>query len=186
MIYKEEHNEHCKEIADRLEAVVAGEMVRCPECWEMHNRDDFEEVEEYHCPECGAIVDQDAETCHHCGEEIDPEDMDYVEGYKCPECGEIVEDSDDLEEVTLFEWLEDGVYNEEYTVTRSGGTLCLRGVRIMIACGGPNIYLNTNTGDVELRWWGDAGRYPMSAEVYDEIDAMFTEILSCDGYDVER
>ena len=82
----------------------------------------------------------------------------------------------DVYPVSLFEWLGDNVYDIEYTV---GSDKEYRSVRIMIACGGPNIYLNTRTKDVELYWWSESARYPMPYSVIDMIDSIYEELFEC-------
>lgn len=44
-----------------------------------------EEVREYECPSCGAIVTSDMDTCPECGESFEEEE------FRCPECSEMVE-----------------------------------------------------------------------------------------------
>ena len=44
-----------------------------------------DEIREYECPSCGAIVTSDMDTCPECGEVFEEEE------YKCPECGDLVE-----------------------------------------------------------------------------------------------
>ena len=44
-----------------------------------------EEIREYECPSCGAIVTSDMEICPECGETFEEEE------FRCPECGELVE-----------------------------------------------------------------------------------------------
>ena len=48
----------------------------------------------------------------------------------------------------LARYFED-VYDVEYSI---GGDGSLRGVRVMIACGGPNIWVDTNNGCVSGAW----------------------------------
>ena len=47
--------------------------------------EEIEEVREYECPSCGAVVTSDMESCLECGETFEEEE------YKCPECTELVE-----------------------------------------------------------------------------------------------
>lgn len=44
-----------------------------------------DELREYECPSCGAVVNSDMEECPECGETFEEEE------FKCPECGEPVE-----------------------------------------------------------------------------------------------
>lgn len=77
----------------------------------------------------------------------------------------------DVEPVTLWDFFND-VYDIEYTIS---GDKSFRGVRVMIACGGPNIYINTNTGDIELNWWTESGRYAMDRDVIDAVNDYWEE-----------
>ena len=82
----------------------------------------------------------------------------------------------DVYPVDILEWLGDGIYDVEYTI---GSDKEYRSVRIMIACGGPNIYINTKSGDVELYWWSESARYPMSSDVVNMIDSIYEELFNC-------
>ena len=82
--------------------------------------DDIASGRLYICPECGewteAEEDADGEIrCAHCGEIIDP---DYCE------------------QVTIYDYFND-CFDIEYTINSEGE---YKGVRVMVACGGPNIY----------------------------------------------
>lgn len=150
---KPEHDEHCKEIADQLEAVVYGVMMECPHCGEYTDKRNY--------------YDSDSETC------------------VCEYCGETIEDAPDADETSLYDYLADQIFDMAYTVSLEYNGLTLRGCKIMIACGGPNIYLNTNSGDVELYWWNEQGCYPMSRDVVEALDEFASEMLECSGYGVE-
>ena len=141
--------EHCKAIAENLEQVASGDYF-------LHNgelfpidTEDFAEVEGCHYDEENDIY-------------IMPDGEEFCEGYVYP--------------VSLLDWLDDGVYDIEYTI---GSNKEYRGVRLMVACGGPNIYINTKSGDVELYWWGESARYPMSSDVVDMIDSTYEEMFAC-------
>lgn len=117
---------------------------------------------------------------------------------RCPECGEVVNlpyeegegvkldcgckvdigDLDDLDEVNIYDYFEGSILDIEYTI---GGDFDYRGVRVMIACGGPDIYINTNNKRVELYWWGDTAYAALSDRAVDTIDAYFE-----DGYNMRR
>ena len=107
---------------------------------------------------------------------IDTDDFSEVKGCRYDEEDDIYIMADDEElfasdvyPVDILEWLGD-VYDVEYTI---GSDKEYRGVRIMIACGGPDIYINTNSGDVELYWWGESARYPMSSNAINMIDSIY-------------
>ncbi len=135
---------HCIEIANELDALASGNMIRCPECGEIVSLP-YEEGE-------GVELD--------CGCKID------------------IDDLDDLDEVNIYDYFEDHIYDIEYTINSD---LNYRGARVMIACGGPNIYINTNNKRVELYWWGDTAYAALSDRAVDAIDSYFE-----DGYNIRR
>lgn len=111
---------------------------------------------------------------------------------RCPECGEIVslpyeegegvkldcgckvdiDDLDDLDEVNIYDYFDDDIFNIEYTINSD---LEYIGARIMITCGGPNIYINTNSKRVDLYWWGDSAYAALSDRAVDAIDEYFED-----------
>lgn len=114
---------------------------------------------------------------------IDTEEFSEVKGCRYDEENDvyIMPDGEELYEgdvypVDILEWLGDNVYDIEYTI---GSGKEYRSARIMIACGGPNIYLNTRTKDVELYWWSESARYPMSSDVVNMIDSIYEELFAC-------
>lgn len=79
----------------------------------------------------------------------------------------------DTEIYTLFDYFNDNeIYNIDYILDSYKQ---LQAVRIMIACGGPNIYINTWDKQVELYWWSDSASYPLNYEICDEINSMFSD-----------
>ena len=113
---------------------------------------------------------------------IDTDDFSEVKGCRYDEENDmyIMADGEefcegDVYPVDILEWLGD-VYDVEYTIGRDKE---YRGVRLMIACGGPNIYINTNSGDVELYWWNESARYPMNRDAINMIDSIYEEIYNC-------
>lgn len=114
----------------------------------------------FKCPECGEFVD------YH-----DVDEDDYIDDCTCPECGEHVA----LEQVSMYDWLEDAL-DYEFTI---GSDRNFRGCRVMLTCGGPNIYANTMTGQVELYWWTDRASYPISNRACEELNAAMEEYYTC-------
>lgn len=67
----------------------------------------------------------------------------------------------------MFDYLADN-----YGVTyRVGSDMEVSGVEIMVAGGGPNIYIDTNTEAVELYWWGTRASADLSEEAVRQINA---------------
>lgn len=146
-----ENFEHCKRIADEMENILNGEYKIID--------GDFVEVQE--TEEGARYIEYDG--TFYC-------DTDHPR-YNDDD----VEDIDTLEDGTLWNYFDD-VFDIEYTVNASKEYVA---VRLLVAYGGPNIYINTKSGDVELYWWTDTARYPMDRDVINEIDAIFEEYFNC-------
>ena len=84
---------------------------------------------------------------------------------------------DDMEQLSLHNYfLDDDLYDIKYTID---GNKAYCGVRLMVACGGPNIYIDTNSGNVELYWWGEDAKASMGSELINEIDAIWEDFYNC-------
>lgn len=141
----------CENIAKDLEAYANGELYRCPECGEIF---DLYADGEY----------QSADTAE-----------DGIEKATCPNCGYVSEGTNDFEPMSLYDYFED-MLDIEY---RMGSDRRLRSVQIMVVCGGPNIYIDTATHQVELYWWGDRASYPIDPDVCGAIDEWAEELYDC-------
>ena len=51
--------------------------------------------------------------------------------------------------------------------------------RICIAFGGPNVYVDTDSGRVELYWWLDRAEAYLSAEARNAVDGYLQELYDC-------
>lgn len=118
--------------------------------------------------ELGLYASGRAIRCHHCGAVYT---LDAVEEYengdgwtahKCPECGDEI-DATYREDVTLCDYLEDYL-DLEY---RIGADRTYRSASIMIACGKPNIYIDTKRGALCTE---DREIYPLRSELITAID----------------
>lgn len=115
--------------------------------------------------QCKSIADELEKIADGCiyrdedGEEHDASDLEDI-----PE---------DWEQVTLRDYFSE-IYNERYIFD---GNLEYIAVRLMVACGGPNIWVDTESGSVELYWWGDRASYPLTSSTVSEIDAFALELL---------
>lgn len=116
----------------------------------------------------------DVHKCPECGETIQRDDWDDLDMFRCPSCGH-VDDVDSYDVQTIWDYLDD-VYNVEFRVDSSKE---LRSVQIMVACGGPNIYLDTASRDVELYWWTEHARWPLSYEAVEALDDWAEEYWGC-------
>lgn len=100
----------------------------------------------------------------------------------CPNCGKVFEDAEacpyceeDLEEQGVIDYFADAL-DIEY---RIGSDKEYRSARIMIAYGGPNIYIDTQSGKVELYWWNEEGEAWIDDEVVDAINEFMEELYNC-------
>lgn len=144
-----ENREHCKSIADTLELYTDGNGYKCPHCERVHTFSEYEETEH---------ENENGETC-----------------YNCPNCGgEIVEN--DLESVSIYDYFDGDIYDIEY---RIGSDRQYRSVSLMVACGGPNIYIDTKRKAVLLYWWTDFAEYPLTSSTCEAIDSYFEELFNC-------
>lgn len=144
-----ENWEYCKRIAEDLEAYTDGSSYKCPHCGEVHQMTAYEETE--HENESG-------ETC-----------------YTCPNCGGDIEESD-LEAVSIYDYFTCDLYDIEY---RIGIDRQYRSVSAMVACGGPNIYIDTAAKAVILYWGTDSEEYPLNYSTCEAVDQYFEELFNC-------
>ena len=101
--------------------------------------------------------------------------------------GEIVADEDGFvdvidyglcegDAVSMWDYfMHDDILDIEYTIGSDGE---YRGVRLMVACGGPNIYINTRRGEVEGYWWTDSATAWIPSKVCEAIDEVWSEYYS--------
>lgn len=143
-----ENREHCKHIANELDAYAGGLVYECPECGEYIR-----------------VPDLDALT-------TETEDGETL--YRLP-CGCTVDE--EPEQRDLYDYLAD-VLDVEYRIEHSDRET-VRSVRVMVAFGGPNIYIDSASRAVELYWWTDRASYPISSAAADELDDWAQELWSC-------
>lgn len=117
----------------------------------------------YRCPECGEVIqwnneqyndDEGTYTCQHCGES-------YDESY--------------LEALSVYDFISDAL-DIEY---RIGSDKEYRSAKIMIAFGGPTIYIDTESRSVKLYWWNEYAEYPISYDACDALDEIMEELWGC-------
>lgn len=100
--------------------------------------------------------------------------------YRCPHCGNVEDtplsicccgdmgDFDEWDQVGLFDTMD--IYDIEYRIDADSE---YRSVEVMVAGGGPTIYIDTQIRSIRLYWGGDEVMYPLSYEVSDAMDEMF-------------
>ena len=79
----------------------------------------------------------------------------------------------DGEEMSAFDYLQDAL-DIEYIVNGKGEYL---GARVLVAFGGPNIWVNTRTGTVEGSWWSDRAEASFKDNI--GLDDALSELWSC-------
>ena len=89
-----------------------------------------------------------------------------------------------------FNAIEGCSYNEEVYILPDGEEILLvdyivdsqkqfKAVRVMIAYGGPNIYIDTYSGEVQLYWLSERAAAEIPAIICDEINTVFQEFYYC-------
>lgn len=125
-----------------------------------------------------AVANGDFYRCPECGEWIRFDNDQYTgesDEYTCQECNATFDESD-LEAVTFWDYFEGDTYDIEY---RLNAEREYKSVRIMVACGGPNIFIDTAAQAVQLYWWTDRAEYPIDPDTCDLIDEYFEELYHC-------
>lgn len=82
-------------------------------------------------------------------------------------------DIDSEGEFSAFDYLQDAL-DIEYIVNSKGEYL---GARVLVAFGGPNIWVNTRTGTVEGAWWADRASASFTDTV--GLDDALSELWAC-------
>ena len=93
--------------------------------------------------------------------------------YIMPDGEEILED--DVESASLFDYFND-MLDIDYVVDREKQ---FKGARIMVTCGGPNIFIDSYRGIVELFWWTEHASAEIPADICDEINDIFRDYYYC-------
>ena len=111
---------------------------------------------------------------------IDYDDFNTIEGcsyneevYILPDGEEILEG--DIEPASLFDYFNDFL-GVDYVVDSEKH---YKGARIMITCGGPNIYIDSYSGEVQLYWWSERATAVIPANICEEINNVFQEFYYC-------
>ena len=93
--------------------------------------------------------------------------------YIMPDGEEILED--DVEPASLFDYFNDFL-DIGYVVDREKQ---FKGARIMVTCGGPNIFIDSYRGIVELFWWTEHASAEIPVDLCDEINDIFRDYYYC-------
>lgn len=79
----------------------------------------------------------------------------------------------DGEPMNAYDYLQDAL-DIEYIVNGKGEYL---GARVLVAFGGPNIWVNTRTGTVEGAWWSDRAEASFTDNI--GLDDALSELWAC-------
>lgn len=88
---------------------------------------------------------------------------------------EIEEREENGEPTSVYDYFNDCL-DIEYTISANGD---FRGCKIMVACGGPNIWVDTCRGEVFGAWGSDRETAWIPSEICNEIDYIFEEMYNC-------
>lgn len=93
------------------------------------------------------------------------------------QCESIAKDLENLIDADYEEMMEyfEGAYDVKYTINSDHSYYA---VRIMVAGGGPNIFINTWERRVEGYWWFDSADARFSREACEVIDDFFKELYN--------
>ena len=120
----------------------------------------------------------EAYKCSECNEIVHIPNMNTLKetnkGYVLP-CGCVIEDPYDLEQMSLYDYFND-VFDIVHYI---GSEKEIRGVRLMVACGGPNIYIDTFRKTIELYWWTEYATVDLHSDLCDEITELFAQVYAC-------
>lgn len=145
------------------------------------NNEDFEKECIESCKDIAEIIEayanREVYRCPGCGEHIFWHDENYNEDddeYTCPHCERAFSENQ-LEALYIGDYFDD-VYDIEY---RIDGRKEYRSVEVMVAFGGPNIYVDTARQGVFLYWGSTRTEWMLTYNACDEIDDYFEEMYRC-------
>ena len=76
--------------------------------------------------------------------------------------------------VSGWDYIKDAL-DIEYTI---GSDKTFKGARVLVAFGGPNIWINTRTEEVEGYWWGMSSKVPYFNDMMG-LDDSLEELYNC-------
>ena len=153
-MFKAEHNTHCKSIVDELYKIVNGDLVH------------IEEVSDY----AELLTDDNGIEYVVYDDEFYTENGAIIEVYGNEHATQIASF-----EYGLWNYFND-VLDIKYMVNADR---TYNGVQLLVTYGGPNIYISTITGKVELYWWTERGEWSLDRCVIEAIDEVFEEYFMC-------
>lgn len=140
----------CKEIAEELEAICAGDVYRCPLCGELFTKDELKDSEH---------EDDDGETV-----------------YACPHCKNVIDDYDIRDNYSIYEYFAANLLDIDFLCNSEKE---YKAAKICVAWGGPAIYIDTEERAVCLYWWGKSAKYFLNTETVDAVNDYAEELFNC-------
>ena len=98
----------------------------------------------------------------------------YREGVYIMPGGEKIP-QDELEVATIGDYFDD-FYDVDYVVDSDKK---YKACRVLVAFGGPNIYIDTWDGQVQLEWWGEHAEAHIPNDLCEQIDEFFEMLYNC-------
>ena len=102
------------------------------------------------------------------------DDCLYREGIYIMPDGEKIP-QDELEVATIDDYFDD-FYDVDYVV---GSDKKYKACRVLVAYGGPNIYIDTWVQKVQLEWWGEHAETYIPDDLCEQIDDFFEMLYNC-------
>lgn len=82
--------------------------------------------------------------------------------------------AEQLEEKGVYDFFEEqDIYDIEYTIDSN---FEFKSARVMIACGGPNIFVNSRSGSVDLYWWTEEAHWYLNTDCKTAVEDYFEEM----------
>ena len=81
----------------------------------------------------------------------------------------------DIEIANIGDYFDD-FYNVDYVV---GSDKKYKACRVLVAYGGPNIYIDTWEQEVQLSWWGEHAEAYIPDDLCEQIDEFFEMLYNC-------
>lgn len=99
---------------------------------------------------------------------------DITNGYTVEDANDYHGEYEKGDILSAFDYLADAL-DIEYIVTSDKQ---YKGARVLVAFGGPNIYINTLTKEIEGYWWGMNDKVPYFEDAMD-LDYTLEELYNC-------
>lgn len=108
--------------------------------------------------------------CPNCGQYGNWDSIDSDECI-CPICHD-----SEIYDMSMSDYFnDDSIYDIEYRVDNKYADT-IRSVRVCVAYGGPNIYIDTADHKIKCAWWFDYCEVDLTNDVCDAINEFFNEV----------